>query len=1088
MVARIKGLAFAVLLVVEATSADGGGVWIAPSRPADNQPQYKPVPLYWFSVRECPLVYRREIDVPNSADRATAALRTSGYVYVYVDARLVYGWAPRRADKRRKKPAVPADPNRVHTVDLSAELQPGRHVLAVSAPAGGFVLDGGLYDGTKRLAPLATSDKWTVTRFRPTTILEDQTVMKPGYRGPAAPAGTGDSWQADEDVLAAAYSDAAIRRIRRRITDLRWRVQLAARKGIYIHRDTAYGWGGPLRLAPALRKMQTEWSRTLDEADRNATGIADSRVKDVASLARTIKRLRALDASTRATEARMDAAFRSAYEGDLAKARELAEKVISPERKRAPDEKLEGLLGHPLNHLNQSRYDRLGWINHPHLTDSDIGRWGVRINPATGPTSIRLHHRWRFSTDPNDSGLKELRHTLGYNIAGQWPWIDGRQSWTRNPSFSGYKGIAWYRQSVHIPSEWTGGPVVLKLRLAGEGRIWLNGREITKLGRGGEARTFTIQGGHVVYGGRNCLAIRVKASGSHRGLLGPAEIACPSLDGASGKETPPVDVLATPLSPCVILQPRTQWLQLHHAGKAKVAIGPRRSGLIWRTGEARADIGSYALLWLTPSAPSGLERPILLVFERRGATILCQEGLTRVKLSGPGQRVIAVRPWVRQVPKRDPNVLSPTVGFWCRAALAVPVNYMSVTRVLRPGLPVDAISIDNVPRAPRLSLVVIYDYLDTTHDSGVKPLKLAPLPALCSFAMDCKYRTLRLDQAKGIRTLQDGGLLAPYRGLTGSDRVSYSYEIEPYPRFAGFTSWMFSPVDVGVRGNKREMELIAYTGANSYRPQHNWSNEMPPKGHFPPGDKRTRVQIMVEACKAVGINYMNNIDQTLGPRKPVREDYESWVRTRLLPHYDRLVPQLAGLPFWAAAIDLINEPFDHRAPAYNRTIRDLTARIRKLDRRHLLYVEPCQSWGAIQNIALVKPTGDPLTGYSFHDYNFRLKTADDRWPTPEQDITNIYRRWLPAIEFGIRHGVLLHCGEFGGFHAPTNDSPAQKLLLNDFFRIFDQFGMHHHYYSGRSIFIRLADGSLRPSNVVRASREYFRRSDFNIYYGRRGSP
>jgi len=77
---------------------------------------------------------------------------------------------------------------------------------------------------------------------------------------------------------------------------------------------------------------------------------------------------------------------------------------------------------------------------------------------------------------------------------------------------------------------------------------------------------------------------------------------------------------------------------------------------------------------------------------------------------------------------------------------------------------------------------------------------------------------------------------------------------------------------------------------------------------------------------------------------------------------------------------------------------------------------------------------------------------------------------------------MLHCGEFGGFYGPSNSSPAQRLLLSDFFGIFDQFGMHHHYYSGRSIFVRHADGSLHKSNVVRAYREYFNRPDFNIYY------
>jgi hypothetical protein len=54
--------------------------------------------------------------------------------------------------------------------------------------------------------------------------------------------------------------------------------------------------------------------------------------------------------------------------------------------------------------------------------------------------------------------------------------------------------------------------------------------------------------------------------------------------------------------------------------------------------------------------------------------------------------------------------------------------------------------------------------------------------------------------------------------------------------------------------------------------------------------------------------------------------------------------------------------------------------------------------------------------------------------------------------------------------------------MNDLFRIFDQFGMHHHYYTGRGIYQRQLDGSLRPSNVVRAFRQYSRRKDVNLYY------
>ena len=1084
---RMSTLALVVVACMLGVPAAAGAVWITPGWPAGAEPRFEPVPLYWFTVRECPLVYRCEVQIPVGANRATAAIRTGGYVYVYVDGEVVYGWAPRRVDSRRGIAPVPADRKKVHVVDLTGRLTPGRHVLAVSAPAGGFVLDGELYQGVKRVAGIATGKAWTVTKFRPTTILPDEAALKTGYTGPAGPVAAGQAWRVGEDALAVGHFDAMVRKMTRRIADVRWRAELAGSKGIIIRRDAAYGWGGSLRLTPAMRKAAAHVLEEAGHAEGMLAKVGAAKVRDAASLAPAIKWIEQSAAMLRGIEADLAKVSEAAYRADAAKARLLAARVVLPKEPSASVERIEKQLGHPINDLNESRYDRLGWFNHPQLSDSDVGRWGVRINPAVGPTSVRLNHRWRFRTDAGDTGLAELRHTVGYNIANQWPWLDGQQSWTKNESFKDYKGLAWYRQVVHLPAEWAGNTVVLELRLAGEGRIWLNDREITKLGGRGAAGTFTIPAHGVVFGGQNCLVVRVGATGDRRGLMGATVISCPSLDGPAAKNTPQVDVLATPLSPCVVLQPRTRRLNFHHAGTAKIAIAKGAGPMAWAGGKT-VTAADHALLWLAPSTPAGVDRPILLVFQKRGATIRCVSGVTEITLAGPAQRVIAVRPWARAVPKADLPALSKAVAFWRRAARAVPVNYMSVTRVARRGESIKAISIDNVPRGPRLAQTVIYDYLVTDSDSPLKPLKLAPLPALCSFAADCKFPTLKLDQAGKLTVLQDGGLLAPHRGLVGADRVSYSYNVEPYPRFAGFTSWMFSHVDVGVRGNTREMELIASTGANSYRPQHNWSNEMPPKAHVGPGDKRTRVQIMLDACQTVGVNYMNNIDQTLGPREGVRGDYDNWVKTRLFPHFDRLVPQLAPSPFAAVAIDLINEPFDHKAPAYNRTIRELTQRVRKLDRRHLLYVEPCQSWGAIRNIALVQPTGDPLTGYSFHDYNFRLHKATDRWPTLEQDRVNINRAWLPAIEYGLRHGVMLHCGEFGGFAGPTNNSLAQKLLLNDFLRIFDQFGMHHHYYSGRSIFPRLADGSCGLSNVVRTYREYFKRPDFNAIYRPRKAP
>ena len=111
----------------------------------------------------------------------------------------------------------------------------------------------------------------------------------------------------------------------------------------------------------------------------------------------------------------------------------------------------------------------------------------------------------------------------------------------------------------------------------------------------------------------------------------------------------------------------------------------------------RLPAGNWALLWLSPPTPASPQRPILLVFETSPLSIVCEPGLTRIRLPRPGLRVIAVRPWAKLEPgagKRPVDVAG-RVGLWSRAALAVPINYMSVTRLLEPGEAIDNISIRN---------------------------------------------------------------------------------------------------------------------------------------------------------------------------------------------------------------------------------------------------------------------------------------------------------------------------------------------------------------------------------------------------------
>jgi len=1100
----------AAVFVVTLLSACGwlsAAQWIRPNWPAGQEPHFARVDLYWFTVDASPLIYRTELVVPEQATHATVLARSAGHIFVTVNGNQVYGWQARPAEKERA--AIPNDPNRIHAIDLSEHLRaPGRYVLTVSAPAEGFVLSGGVYAGERRLLAIESSSAWTVSKFPPTTIVEDEPIMRVGYSGPSAPTAGGDQWSADDDALAKASADAFVARIGRHLDDANWRLELLSKKGIYIADDTAWGWGGPGRLAPEFRdraarlaadaaalapRLEAYKSRAIATAAAFTAAVADMRgiLADTMNLLGAVEDLTAAVAAADERKALMLAA--SAVDGAPAHPDLAAWRLALTRR-----------LGHTINRLNESRYDRLGWLPHPDLTDSRIGSWGVRINPVTGPTTIRAPGQWLFATDPRNTGEAELRWTIGYNIENQMGRIRVPLNWATERQHASYSGVAWYRARIEIPDEWAGNEVVLTFRVGGREKFWINDQDVTELGTGNSTvdgvadRTYRLPPSVIAYGGENFLALKIEARGEQRGILSHVEASCPALAGPEGRSTPAVDVFSTPLSPCVILTPRTDTLQIHHAGRAALLLAgdpaPTRRGYSLQTdGRLKTN---WAMIWLRPAMAAAVERPIMLVFQHNPLSITCAEGVTTVKLAAPAQRIIAVRPWARADPSRDASSaqIAAAAAMWSRAALAVPINYMSVTRVLRQGEPYENARYDNVPKGPVLSHTVVYDYLQSTDEWGTRPLRIAPLPALCSYGIDTRFRNLTLDQADQIQLIQDGGLAAPYRGVLNSDRVSYSYDVEPFPRFIGFTSWMFSYADAGVPGNKREMELIAATGANSYRPQHNWSDQRPGRyvekdgqrvweGYFPESDRRTRAQITADYCNAVGLNYMNNIEQTLdrGSQR-VRNDYQGWLRNSLYPHFERLVPTLADRPFWAVAWDLINEPFDHLAVNYNPAMKELTRRVRQMDPVHLLYIEPCEAWGAIQQLRLIEPTGDPMTYYSFHDYNFRLQRATDRWPTVQRDISSICQMWWPAFEFPIKYGTGMHCGEFGGFGEASDDSLAQKTLLNDLFKLFDQFGMHHHYYSGRAIYQRLADGSMRPSNVVRAYREYFRRPDVNAYY------
>jgi hypothetical protein len=373
---------------------------------------------------------------------------------------------------------------------------------------------------------------------------------------------------------------------------------------------------------------------------------------------------------------------------------------------------------------------------------------------------------------------------------------------------------------------------------------------------------------------------------------------------------------------------------------------------------------------------------------------------------------------------------------WSRALLRYPIGFSE--------------AFIHDPKDPNALIIAnVYNYWEFRDAWNTEPLKLAPLPPLASYGLLRDYPGLQvLGDAK---TLGSWGVWGDHIAVVEGDLIVYRVPVHPIKRFGGFTAFCFGPTDIGVPGNLTELDLIKRTGANSFRPQHNRADEA--------------AMQLVRWCAERGLQHLFNVD-------------EKWVPD-VVAHYRRLAELCKDLPPDAVGYDLLNEPETREPRDYNALLRRITRAIREFDKIHPIYVEVIAPWGPGAQpypesaFANLEPTGDPLTVYSFHDYEVRLMP---RYPNEQVDIRSLLARWLPAFKFSIDHRAPIHLGEFGAFEQTEEDIYANRCaitLLLDYFRIFDRFGWHFHYYSNRGIVRVRRDGSIEESLVQEAFRRYF---------------
>ncbi len=148
--------------------------------------------------------------------------------------------------------------------------------------------------------------------------------------------------------------------------------------------------------------------------------------------------------------------------------------------------------------------------------------------------NIMLPSEWRFSMDPENSGLKKQWQSVSFDDSS-WRMIKPG-SWENqgvtdpNPNFSDakrpYDGFAWYRCKVLIPETYRGKELNLLLGAVDDmDTTYFNGEKIGAIGQENKeywvaVRDYPIPSKLIKYGGENIIAIRVLDLRGEGGLMG----------------------------------------------------------------------------------------------------------------------------------------------------------------------------------------------------------------------------------------------------------------------------------------------------------------------------------------------------------------------------------------------------------------------------------------------------------------------------------------------------------------------------------------------------------------------------------------
>jgi len=162
--------------------------------------------------------------------------------------------------------------------------------------------------------------------------------------------------------------------------------------------------------------------------------------------------------------------------------------------------------------------------------------------PRAATEVVSLDGVWLFRLDPGKKGEAAGWHKSGPASDG-WTEVRVPHTWQVMPEHADYLGYAWYRREFDVPAEWQGAVVRVEFEAVYHtAHIWVNGRPAGEhVGKGYTAFALDISS-HLLYDGRNTIAVRADNSFSPDML--PRNN---SYDWApDGGLTRPVSLLVTP--------------------------------------------------------------------------------------------------------------------------------------------------------------------------------------------------------------------------------------------------------------------------------------------------------------------------------------------------------------------------------------------------------------------------------------------------------------------------------------------------------------------------------------------------------------